>query len=426
MIGFSFIIVGGLILIASLFSAIETAITAASPARMHKLKTEGSHTAQIVLKLLKIKEKVISTFLILYSIMTTIAITIATSSLVMLYGEERGAIIASLSMAMIIVIFAEVIPKAVAIAKAEQITLATAQVVRFFMWLFKPVNFALSKIVRIFCFICGINLRHQISATEEVKGIIKHHHAEGNVFKSDKDMLEGVLEISNMDVSDIMIHRSQMCTIQADLPMHEIINQALETPYSRIPVWRGSKENIIGILRLRDLMRALKKQNFQLEKMKLSDFIHEPWFIPDNALVSYQLNAFRQKRYHIALIVNEYGDLQGLITLEDILEEIVGHIEDEHDKIADDIIKKGRKRFVIDGTTTIRDINRELEWNLSDEHATTIAGVIIHGIGRIPEQGEQFELFGLKILIRKKVNNKIKAVIAEVIEPKEDLTLLRE
>ena len=365
----AFIIVVVLITVSAYFAAVETAVTAASPGKIRKAKSDGDTRAHTVLELLKIKESVISSLLIVNSMINTIATTIATSTMIALFGQD-GTIIASAVMAVMIIAFAEVIPKAIAVAKAEPIILSSSHMVIIALKILYPINFALKVALKIFCAIFRIKLTHDISGTDEVRGIIAHHLEEGNVFKSDGEMLGGVLDIGNMTVSEIMVHRSHMVTIDASTSTKDITSQALLSPYTRIPLWRKSRDNIIGILHIKDLVRALYKQNFDYSKINVDQFISEPWFVPENALVSHQLHSFRKKRSHLAIVIDEYGDMLGMVTLEDILEEIVGQIDDEHDNVHERIVAKNKNRFVIDGSTPIRDVNRELGWNARDQEIT--------------------------------------------------------
>lgn len=428
MIWLSVLLILALLALSACFAAIETAVTAASPGRIHKLKSAGNKKAIAASSFLKMKEKVISTLLVGNSFINTIVATMATSIFIGIYGEETGTLISSGVMAFMIIVFAEVIPKAIAVAKAEKILLRSVPLVKISLMILTPVNFGLNLILRAFCFVFRIKLTQEVSAAEEVRGVIEHHHKEGNVLQTDRDMLASVLDMRSMDVSEIMVHRSHILSIDASLPMEEIISRALNMAHTRIPLWKDSKENIIGILHIKDLLKAIHKNSVSglypksagdLSKLKLKDFTTDPWFIPDNALVIHQLNAFREKRSHIALVIDEYGDLQGLVSLEDILEEIVGQIEDEHDITQSRIIKKSG-RVIIDGSESVRDINRELGWNLPDENASTLAGLIIHEAQKLPEQGEVFEMFGMKITVRKRLSNRIKTLVLEPIKVLED------
>jgi Mg2+/Co2+ transporter CorB len=415
MIWFAVFLIFILLAISACFAGIETAVTAASPGKMQKLKAEGNRRVMAALRLLKMKEKVISTLLVGNSFLNTVVTTIATSMFITLFGEEKGTILAGAVMTVMIIVFAEVIPKAIAVTKAESILLMSAKAVNVALFMLRPVNFFLSIALRVFCFVCRIKLTQTVSATEEVRGVIDHHHEEGNVFKADRDMLASVLDMREMTVSEIMVHRSHIVSIDASLSIEEIAKRALGMPHTRIPLWRDSKENITSILHIKDLIRSLSKNKFDYSNVKLKDFTTDAWFIPDNALVTHQLHAFRQKRSHVALVIDEYGDLQGLVTLEDILEEIVGQIDDEHDVISSKIITKPDGRIIIDGSISVRDLNRELEWTLPDENASTLAGLIIHQAHKLPEQGEVFEMFDMKITIRKRLSNRIKTVVIEAL-----------
>ena len=414
------ITIAALLALSALFAATETAITASSPGKMHKLKSEGDKKAAIVLTLLKTKEKVISTMLIGNSLINTICTTIATGLFINLLGKDIGTIISSVVMAFLIIVFAEVVPKAIAVAKAETIVLATATTITFFLKILRPINAILDLAVKIFCFIFRINLKQEISGTDEVRGIIEHHHHEGHVYKNDRDMLGGVLDISDMSVSEIMVHRSSITTIDANQSNKEIVSIALASPHTRIPLWQDSKDNIIGILHIKDLLRSLYDNNNDIQKINIKKILTPPWFVPEHAQVSQQLNLFRERKNHFACVVDEYGDLQGIITLEDILEEIVGQIHDEHDNFSDSIIVKGNSEYIIHGSTSIRDINRELNWNLPDDDANTIAGLIIHESQHIPNQGEILEVLNLEITIQKKLGNKIELIKAKVLSDRDE------
>jgi Mg2+/Co2+ transporter CorB len=422
MIWFATLLVLALLALSACFAAIETAVTAASVGRIHKIKTEGSARAIIVLRLLKIREKVISSLLVFNSLINTIATTVATSAIIGLYGESHGTLIASITMSIMIIVFAEVIPKAIAVVKAEKIILLSATFVDKTLVLLRPINFILNHILHGFCAIFRIKLTHDVSGTEEVRSMIEHQHSEGNVFKTDRDMLGGVLDIGNMTIDEIMIHRFNMKSINADLSMEEITSQALTSSHTRIPMWRNNKDNIVGILHIKDLAKSLYRNNFDYSKISIKDFVAEPWFIPENALVSDQLHAFKQKRSHFALVIDEYGDLKGMVTLEDILEEIVGQIDDEHDSMQNHITKQADNRFIIDGSVSIRDLNRELGWNLPDEDASTLAGFVIHAMHKLPEQGEIFEISNFKITVSKRLSNRIKTLIVEVLQTENNTT----
>jgi Mg2+/Co2+ transporter CorB len=412
----SSLIIAALLLFSACLSGTETAMVAASPGRMQKLKLEGNTKANVVLKLLKMKDKVISTILIMNTISNTVCTTVAAGLFIGLFGEEVGTLISSTVMSIFVITFAEVIPKAIAVVHAERIALHVSPYVKFTMAALFPLIFTLNVIVKMFCFIFRINLNPVVSATDELKGVIEHHHQEGNFFKNDKDMLGGILDLGSMTISEIMVHRSKVNTINTDLSVKEIVGEALATPHTRIPMWRNSKDNIVGILHIKDLLRILHANNFDYSKISVSQFMSEPWFILDHSLVSQQLNEFRNRRTHFALVIDEYGDLQGIVTLEDVIEEIVGQIDDEHDTLIKRIIVKNNNRYIIDAAISIRDLNREMNWVLPDEGASTLAGLIINEAKRLPEKGESFIISGLKMTIKKKHRNQLKSILVEMTE----------
>lgn len=407
------------LVIACLCSAIETAFTAASPAKIHKIKSEGNKSADISLELIKIKEKVISTCLILYSLLNTVATTIATGLFIMLYGEETGTIVSSIVMASLIIIFAEVLPKAIAVARPEKIVILSSKIVKCFLYLMYPINYALDYFVKGFCFVFRINLSQSISPVDEVKGIIKHYQVEGDVQKVDKNMIDAVLDITHMSVDEIMIHRSKMVTLQHDLPIESIISQALAAEYTKIPLWKDNSDNIISVLNVRTLMHYLYEEKIPPKQIVLNKITQEAWFIPDSLLVSQMLQNFKLRDDKAAFVVDEYGDLQGMVTVDDVVKEILGNIHDIGEKGAEGI-RELDNSYIIDGATTVREINRELDWNLPEDDANTIAGLIINHMGAIPEKGEQLTILGLNITIRKKVANKILSVSVQKISSDSD------
>jgi Mg2+/Co2+ transporter CorB len=409
--------------IAGLMSAVETAITATSPGLIQKLKSEGNKKAELLLGILKIKEKVISTLLIGNSIANTLCTTISTGLFIDLLGDDLGTIVSSIVMSFGIIVFSEVIPKAIAVAKSAKIALAATPILLVVLKILEPINILLSYIVKGFCFIFRIDLKQTISAEDEVRGVIEHHMQEGNVYKDDRDMLGGILDIRNMTIGDIMIHRSKMVAIDIDTPTDKIIKTVLSSTHSRFPFWQGDSDNIIGILHVKDLMNKMYNTKQVANEINIRDLLCPPLFVPDNSLVVQQLHMFREGQTHLACVVDEYGDLQGIVTMEDILEEIVGQIYDEHDSGKQKITKMSDHIFIIDGSVPVRDLNRELNWQISEAEATTIAGFIINKMEKIPNQGEYLISKDLKMIVKKKSDNRIKTikviVMAEGMDPEE-------
>jgi Mg2+/Co2+ transporter CorB len=248
------------------------------------------------------------------------------------------------------------------------------------------------------------------AAHEELRGAIDLHHKEGSVRTVDRNMLGGILDLKELQVSDVMIHRKSITMIDGDLPPEDIIERVLSQPHTRLPVYRGDSENIIGVLHAKDLLRALSRANGNMRAVNVTALIAKPWFIPDTTTLTEQLRSFLQRRTHFALVIDEYGALQGLITLEDILEEIVGEIRDEHDVPVSGVRPQADGSTYVDGWVSIRELNRVMNWSLPDEEATTVAGLVIHEAQAIPEVGQVFSFHGLKFEILRKQRNQITAI----------------
>ena len=402
--------IAALLGLAALISATETAITATSPGLIQKLKSEGNKKAELLLGLLKIKEKVISTLLIGNSIANTLCTTIATGFFIETFGDDMGTLISSIVMSFTIIVFSEVIPKAIAVAKSEKVALMATPALLVFLKILQPINIALGYITRGFCFIFRIDLKQKVSATDEVRGVIEHHLSEGNVFKDDRDMLGGILDIRNLVIADIIIHRSSIVAINIDTPTDKIIKTVLSSNHTRIPFWEDDHDNIIGIMHVRDLLSNIYDTKSKYTEIDVRSLLSDTVFIPNNSLVTQQLQMFREGQTHLACVVDEYGDLQGIITLEDILEEIVGQIYDEHDTGKSKIKAKSENEFIIDGSLPIRDLNREFNWQIPESDATTLAGFIITKMERLPNQGEFLIEKNLKMIVKKKSENRIKTI----------------
>lgn len=409
-------VIAALLIFAGLISATETAITATSPGKIQQLISEGNKRAKLIKSLLKIKSKIISTLLIGNSIANTLCTTLATSIFIDILGDDMGTIVSSIVMSFMIIVFSEVVPKAIAVAKPEKFALMSGPALVFFMKILYPVNVMLAYIVKIICFIFRIDLKQDVSADEEVRGIIDHHISEGRVVKGDGDMLGGVLNIRKMTVEDIMTHRSHINSIDINASPEAVVKYITSSKHSRIPVWQGEKDNVVGILHIRDLLNAIQEKKGDIKSVKITDLITIPWFVPNNALVMHQLHAFRERQSHLACVVNEYGELQGIVTLEDTLEPIVGQIDDEHDIGNNKITKHSVNEYTVDGLVAIRDINRELDWNLPEGEATTIAGLFINEMQRIPNKGDWLILGKYKFVVKSKSANRIKTIKIFVLD----------
>ena len=401
-----------LLLITALFSGAETALTAASAARMHRLEAEGIKRAIIVNALIADRERLIGSMLLGNTLINIFASALATDLFLHLFGDA-GVAIATVVMTVMILVFAEVLPKTYAISSPERSAMAIAPLIRLIVTLFAPLVGLVRAIVRGILRMFGIGIdktRDVLSAHEEIRGHIDLRHSEGDVVKDERDMLGGILDLAELEVGEVMVHRKAMETIDADLPAAEIVALALKSPHTRLPLYRGEADNIVGILHAKDLLRALAAARGRVETLDIRSIARKPWFVPDTTPVKEQLNAFLRQRNHFALVVDEYGTLMGHVTLEDILEEIVGDIRDEHDIKSLGIRPQEGGGVQVDGAVAIRELNRVMDWSLPDEEATTVAGLVIHEAQTIPEPGQAFAFHGFKFEILRKQRNQITAL----------------
>ena len=415
---FDFGIVVILLIISAFFSASETAVTGASRAKIHKLKMEGNRRARLVSKLRQKKEKFIGTILFGNNVVNIAASAITTSLFIRLFGED-GVLFATIVVTILVVIFAEIMPRTYAIIFPEKVALALAPFIGLTIRLLSPITSTFQVVVSYIFKLLRISQSDSktlVSGTDALRGAIELELQEGGVVKNDRDMLGSILDLSETEVAEIMIHRKQMDLLNADLPTDEMIEFVLSTLHTRIPVYRDSPDNIIGILHAKELLKLLKHGEKQsLTATDILKMLKKPWFIPETTKLRDQLNAFMKARNHLAIVVDEYGSVMGLVTLEDILEEIVGQIDDEHDNKTAVARKEPDGSYLIEGSTTLRDLKRELEWQLPDENATTLAGLVIHEAQSIPDVGQSFDFHGYHFQILKKQRNQITLLRAKKI-----------
>jgi Mg2+/Co2+ transporter CorB len=409
----------GLLVISAFFSGSETALTAASRARMHALEQDGSARARIINRLLLARERLIGAILLGNNLANIAASALATSLFLNLFGDA-GVAYATLVMTVVVVVFAEVLPKTYAIVNPDRMALAVAPIVSALVAVLAPVTAAMQFLVRHTLRLFGANVSDDVevlSAHEELRGAIELHHKDGGVVKLDRDMLGGVLDLRELTVSDIMVHRTKMDAIDVELPTEEIVDAALKSAHTRLPLWRGEREEIVGVLHAKMLLRALRETAGDLAKLDVMALSTPPWFVPDTTTLKDQLNAFLKRKAHFAIVVDEYGEVMGLVTLEDIIEEIVGDITDETDiaSIAARVQPDGS--LIVDGSVPIRDVNRMMDWDIPDEEATTIAGLVIHEAQAIPYPEQRFTFHGFRFEVLRRQRNRITSLRVTPLKP---------
>lgn len=393
-----------LVLCCAFFSASETAVTAASRARLHRLANQGNKRARMVERLREEQDRLIGGILFGNNLVNIVASALATGALVALVGEA-GVVYAAAGMTVVVVLFGEVLPKTYAIYRPVRTSLALAPLLRPVIAVLTPVTKAMQAIVIVILRMIGVRAVPRLSAAsleEELRGSIDLH-GQGKIGES-RRMLHSVLDLADYEVGDIMTHRKAMAMIDAGEPAPTVVEKASASPFTRIPLWRDKPDNIVGILNAKALLRGFLAYEGDHANFDPAAFATPPWFVPDTTKLIDQLRAFRDRREHMAMVVDEYGTLMGLITLEDVVEEIVGDIFDEHETALPGVRREPDGSYVVRGTVTVRELNRQFNWQLPEEEAATIAGLVIREARIIPEPGQRFSFhgFGFEILRRQR------------------------
>ncbi|MEO0411897.1 MAG: HlyC/CorC family transporter [Pseudomonadota bacterium] len=409
-----------LLILSGFFSGSETALTAASRARMRTMASEGDKRALQFEALVELPERFIGTILLGNNLVNILASALATSVMMQLFGEA-GVVYATLAMTALVLIFAEVLPKTLAISRADKVALAVTPPISVLATILGPVVNLVQEIVRRTLSLFGIDISEKdtfLSSHEEIRGTIDLHASEGGIIKEHRDMLGSILDLDDVNIADVMVHRRNMRMIDASLPPSDIIQQVIDAPYTRIPLYLDDPDNIIGVIHAKDILRALMKPGGRRDRVNIKSLMSKPWFVPETTSLREQLDAFTARNSHFAVVVDEYGVILGLLTLEDILEEIVGDIADEYDTFeTSGITFEGDGSITVEGAVTIRDLNRRMDWTLPDEDAATVAGLLINQARIIPVKGQVFEFFDRRFEVMRRQRNQITLLKITNLEP---------
>ncbi len=405
-----------LLIMSGFFSGSETALTAASRSKLQAKANKGSAGAARALKVTNDNEKLIGSVLLGNNLVNILATALITALFTQMMGEN-GIVLATLLMTFLVLVFAEVLPKTYAITNPESAAIRVSRSISIFVFIFAPIVSFVRLLVRGVLWIFGVATdpdTNVLAVRDEIAGALTLGHQEGVVEKEDRDRILGALDLSDRAVEEIMLHRSGIEMIDVSLPPDEILSQCLESAHTRLPLYRGNPENIVGVIHAKDLARAMvkltrdsKNRDKALAQFKVLDVAMKPYFVPETTPLDDQMRQFLKRHTHFALVVDEYGALQGLITLEDILEEIVGEITDEFDKNDLEVTKAQDGHVIVDGAMTIRDLNRAQEWGLPDEEANTLAGLVIHEAQMIPSEGQVFVFYGFRFEVVARKENRI-------------------
>ena len=406
-----------LLVLSAFFSGSETALTAASRGKLRAQADKGSKGAEQALEITEDNERLIGSVLLGNNLVNILSASLATALFTRLFGQN-GIALATLVMTLLVLIFAEVLPKTYAITNPESAAARVSPIIRLVILVFSPVVSAVRSLVRGILWIFGVRTdpdSHILAVREEIMGAITLGHEGGAVEKEDRDRLLGALDLNDRAVEEIMLHRSEIEMLDVDLPPQELLESVLQSAHTRLPLYKNDPENIVGVVHAKDLLRAMYARTQQADTradafsgFNVMDVAMKPYFVPETTSLDEQMRQFLRRHTHFALVVDEYGTIQGLITLEDILEEIVGEITDEFDSADTSPLKRNETGdWLVDGAMTIRDLNRATDWNLPDDEANTVAGLMIHEAQMIPAPGQVFSFHGFRFEVVARKDNRV-------------------
>lgn len=410
--------IAALMVSSGFFSGSETALMATSRPKLHALEKQGNRAAVRVSRMLDDPETLLATLLLGNNLVNIAASALATKLMLDIFGSA-GLAIATFGMTMIVLIFAEVLPKTLAARYPETISMLVSLPLVGLIKLSAPVTYFIRGITRALIFLLGLSNRDYDTnfGEDDVKGAIGLGAFHGVLEKSERQMLDSILELDVLTVEEVMTHRSKVESLDVNLPVKDIYAQVAASSHSRLPLWEESPDNVIGILHVKDFYRRFEAYREGQSKASFREILGEimqaPYFVPEQAVVADQLLEFRRQRKHMGLVVDEYGDIMGLITLEDILEEIVGEIEDEHDEVLANFVRQKDGSIIVSGAFPVRDANKEFDWQLPDEDAVTIGGLVVDNAEGIPDVGESMTLNGFTLMVlarRKQAVTRIKII----------------
>ncbi|WP_033068141.1 HlyC/CorC family transporter [Thalassospira australica] len=408
-----------LLMLSAFFSGSETALTAASRPVMHHKEQDGDLRAGIVNRLRRYQERLLGAILLGNNMVNILASALATSVMIELFGEN-GVVYATAVMTALVLIFSEILPKTYALQHADTMALRVARPMSILVVLFAPVTQTIQVLVQATLRLFGSGEGPGLDSERELRGAIELHADDVVVgdHHAERTMLHGVLDLEDVGVWEIMVHRRKVQMIDISRPMEEILDTVLASPHTRIPIYEKDPDNIVGVLHAREVLKAIVRGAKPATAEDVRELSAEPWFIPDSTTLADQLKAFKERHEHFAIVVDEYGAFEGVVSLEDILEEIVGDISDETDVEVVGVHPQSDGSVIVRGDVTIRDLNRRFGWRLPDEEAATVAGLLLYETRRIPDVGQQFRFHGFEFEVLRRIRNQITRVrLRAVVDP---------
>lgn len=419
----SFILLGLCLFLSFFFSGTETAFTASSDALLHEMEKKGNKKAALVNKIKKKPDRFLGVILFGNNVVNIAATAITTSICIAILGPKLGVFVSTFVVSFVVLIFCEIMPKTIAIYRPNSISLLTSPVVAFLTFLLAPFIIFVNTVVKAFMRLLGLLHQEKIAGSQktELRGVL-NMQTDKNI-QSEKNMMKSVLDLSEVSVGDIMTYRSKIVSFNVHTPMEKLLPEIAKCPYTRIPLWDNRKNNIVGILHTKLLLRALQSYQGDIKNFDVMSATQTPWFILETTSLLDQLHSFRRRHEHFAIVVDEYGEIQGILTLEDILEEIVGDIIDETDNQTESnplFVTDANGAIIADGAASIRDLNRHFGWELPDEDASTLAGLLLYESERIPQKNATYSFFDFHFKILDKKANRITRVLITPPQKEED------
>ena len=412
-----------LLMLSAFFSGSETALTASNQSRMHALERQGNKRAAMVNRIKSHKDKMIGALLLGNNLVNIAASALATSLLISFFGDT-GVVYATIVMTVVVLIFSEVLPKTYAIHHSDNMAMYLAWPLRYLIAFLSPITSLIAGMVRFILKIFGADISQVYGDNhlEVLRGAIElHSEGTDEEVSEQRAMMHSILDLADLDIGKVMTHRKQVEMIDLGRPPALIIQELLDSPYSRLPLWKDHPDNIVGVIHVKTLLKEMQARGGKAEDIDLAEIAVEPWFVPNTTTLFDQLQAFRARREHFALVVDEYGSYMGIVTLEDILEEIVGGIDDETDEIVTGVRRQPNGSYMIDGTVTVRELNREFGWNLPEGDYSTLAGLVLFQSQRLPEVGQSFNFFDFRFDVVRRQRHQITLVRVMPPDVKQDV-----
>ncbi len=411
-----------LLMLSAFFSGSETALTASNQSRMHALEKQGNKRAAMVNQIKSHKDKMIGALLLGNNLVNIAASALATSLLISFFGDT-GVVYATIVMTIVVLVFSEVLPKTYAIHHSDNLAMCLAWPLRYLIAFLSPITSLIAIMVRFILKMFGADISQVYGDHLEVlRGAIElHSEGTDEEVSEQRAMLHSILDLADLDIGKVMTHRKQVEMIDLGRPPEQIIEELLESPYSRLPLWKDHPDNIVGVIHVKAVLKEIQVRKVNIQDIDLAEIAVEPWFVPNTTTLFDQLQAFRARREHFALVVDEYGSYMGIVTLEDILEEIVGGIDDETDEVVTGVRRQPNGSYMIDGTVTVRELNREFGWNLPEGDYSTLAGLVLFQSQRLPEVGQSFNFFDFRFDVVRRQRHQITLVRVTPPDVKQDI-----